>query len=59
MRYAAQRDGEDPQFTKHPATWLNGKCWTDEPPHNGGRPRNYLDSIAAGLALFPDEEAAR
>lgn len=32
MRYAAQRDGEEPQFTKHPATWLNGKCWTDEPP---------------------------
>jgi hypothetical protein len=58
MRYAAQRDGEDPQFTKHPATWLNGKCWMDEPPPNGGRPRSYLDTIAAGLALVPDEEEA-
>ena len=58
MRYAAQRDGEDPLFTKHPATWLNGKCWTDEPPPNSSRPRTYLDSIAAGFALFPDDEAA-
>jgi hypothetical protein len=58
MRYAAQRDGEDPQFTKHPATWLNGKCWMDEPPPNGGRPRSYLDSIAAGLALVPNDDAA-
>jgi hypothetical protein len=58
MRYAAQRDGEDARFTKHPATWLNGKCWMDEPPPNGGRPRSYLDSIAAGLALVPDDEVA-
>lgn len=21
----------DPAFTKHPATWLNGECWDDEP----------------------------
>lgn len=20
----------DPRFTKHPSTWLNGECWTDE-----------------------------
>jgi hypothetical protein len=30
-RYAAQRAGQDPQFTKMPATWLNGDCWLDEP----------------------------
>ena len=30
-RYAAQRTGHDPQFTKYPATWLNGDCWLDEP----------------------------
>jgi hypothetical protein len=30
-RYAAQRAGQDPQFTKYPATWLNGDCWLDEP----------------------------
>ena len=30
----------------------------DEAPLNSGRPRSYLDSIAAGLALVPDDEAA-
>jgi hypothetical protein len=29
--YAKARQGEDKQFTKHPATWLNGMCWLDEP----------------------------
>jgi hypothetical protein len=59
MRYAAQRDGDDPQFTKHPATWLNGKCWMDEVSPSRGRPRSYLDTIAAGLALIPDDEEVR
>lgn len=30
-RYASDRSGQDPSFTKHPATWLNGQCWLDEP----------------------------
>src|SRR5262249_38008595 len=30
MRYAADRDGQDPKYTKHAATWLNGGCWADE-----------------------------
>lgn len=39
--YAASRTGRDPQFTKHPATWLNGGCFEDEPdpqwaPSGGG-----------------------
>ena len=25
-------------FTKHPATWLNGECWLDEDPPDGGVP---------------------
>jgi hypothetical protein len=29
--YAMERKLQDPQFTKHPATWLNGGCWQDEP----------------------------
>lgn len=29
-RYADKRRYEDPRFTKHPATWLNQGCWTDE-----------------------------
>lgn len=28
--YAEQRDGQDPKFTAHPATWLNAGCWDDE-----------------------------
>ncbi len=31
MRYAAERSGQDPKYTKHPATWLNSGCWSDEP----------------------------
>jgi hypothetical protein len=30
-RYAAERAGQDPTYTKHPATWLNKGCWDDEP----------------------------
>jgi hypothetical protein len=30
QRYAAVRANQDPQYTKHPATWLNQKCWLDE-----------------------------
>ena len=32
-RYAASRKGEDPTFTPHPSTWLNGERWNDEPEH--------------------------
>jgi hypothetical protein len=38
MRYAAERTGQDPQFTKHPATWLNKGCWLDEPTPVGAAP---------------------
>lgn len=40
-RYAAARRGEDPQYTKHFATWLNHQCWADEMPSaatNGAMP---------------------
>ncbi|MEQ1755281.1 MAG: helix-turn-helix domain-containing protein [Micropepsaceae bacterium] len=30
-RYAIERKGQDTKYTKHPATWLNGDCWEDEP----------------------------
>lgn len=47
--YANERHGQDPQYTKFPATWLNKGCYDDEPdpprqPHlravngNGHRP---------------------
>lgn len=38
-RYARERAGQDASFTKHPATWLNGQCWLDEPsPPRGQSP---------------------
>jgi hypothetical protein len=58
MRYAAAQDGKDPTYTKHPKTWLNGKCWLDEPAPVAARPRSYLDSIRDGLAVHLDEEGA-
>lgn len=30
-RYSSERSGEDPTFTRHGATWLNGQGWLDEP----------------------------
>lgn len=30
-RYAGERVGQDAKYTKHPSTWLNGRCWEDEP----------------------------
>ncbi|MBI2719554.1 MAG: hypothetical protein HY245_03935 [Rhizobiales bacterium] len=37
-RYAAEQQGKDPKYTKHPAGWLNEKRWEDEPvsPYGGG-----------------------
>ncbi len=31
-RYSAEREGQDPKFTKYASTWLNGECWLDETP---------------------------
>lgn len=33
-RYAQERRGQEPQFTKHPATWLSAGCWEDEAGHS-------------------------
>lgn len=39
-RYAKERADQPAQFTKHPATWLNGGCWEDEAaPVGSGNPR--------------------
>jgi hypothetical protein len=32
QRYAVERGGQEPKYTKHPATWLNKGCWEDEAP---------------------------
>ena len=49
MRYAAERAGQDPKFTKHPTTWLNGGCWMDEPTPQAPRRRN--SGVANLLAI--------
>ena len=56
QRYAAERAGEDPQYTKHPATWLNGGCWKDEPTARSKfiKP-NRANSVIAGLCGYLEE----
>jgi hypothetical protein len=39
-----QRSGTDPQFIKHPASWLNGHHWEDDVPPPGQR-RPYVDPV--------------
>lgn len=46
-RYAAERARDDPKFTKHPATWLNGECWDDEPNLPAIRGTNGHDSCSS------------
>jgi hypothetical protein len=58
MRYAAAQAGKDQTYTKHPTTWLNAKCWLDEPGPAAARPLSYIESIRAGLAVHLDEEGA-
>lgn len=31
VRYFEEQSGKDPKFIAHPATWLNGERWSDEP----------------------------
>ena len=60
MRYAAERSTENPKFTKHPATWLNNRCWLDAPEQTqstmppgrrfqGEAPMSHLEIALAGL----------
>jgi hypothetical protein len=49
MKYAGARTSEDPTYTKHPSTWLNNKCWLDEPEpargaNFGERPQSFQRS---------------
>jgi hypothetical protein len=44
-RYATERAGQDPRFTKHPATWLNAECWKDEPVSPLMRSTAYRRSV--------------
>jgi hypothetical protein len=51
-RYADERAGQDPQYTKHPATWLNKGCWQDETsPPDGGPP--VIDGVTGEVIPMP------
>ena len=47
-RYAGERAGQDPRFTKHATTWLNGGCWSDEPPPTADGPP-IIDGVTGEL----------
>lgn len=56
MRYAAQCTGKESRYVKHPTTWLNKGCWSDEPERglngenwNGGGKDLGFSGIAATL----------
>lgn len=56
-RYAEERAHEDPNFTKHPATWLNNDCWLDEPAptksfggRNGGHHKPAQQSAISAIS---------
>ncbi len=54
QRYATEREGQDQQYTKHPATWLHGACWLDEPAQGQAQARPQPSrggSLAAAMAL--------
>lgn len=38
LSYARERAGQDPQYTKYPATWLTKGCYDDEPDQAPGKP---------------------
>jgi hypothetical protein len=66
QRYAVERAGQEPRYTKHPATWLNGGCWQDEAPpgavidQDGNvvayeQPRQQQQSAGRGFASIAEE----
>ncbi|PDT82914.1 DUF1376 domain-containing protein [Sinorhizobium sp. BJ1] len=48
-RYADERRNEDARYTKAPASWLNGECWSDQPSKQPD-PTNWRDDpVYAGV----------
>lgn len=50
-RYAAEctKVGTEARYIKHPATWLNGECWSDDPAPRGGAPSGEGGGGRTGL----------
>jgi DNA-binding Lrp family transcriptional regulator len=54
--YARERFGQDPKYTKYPATWLNKGCYDDEPDP---QPGPQLRAVSGGWQPYqqPDPSA--
>lgn len=60
-RYASERAGEDPKFTKHAQGWLSGDHWTDEPvprrqPQQAHAPPETVGSLSRKQLFGPRNE---
>jgi hypothetical protein len=56
IRYAAVMTGKDPRYVKHPTTWLNKGCWTDEhaePGGFGGRASASTNAVWSAIDAMP------
>jgi uncharacterized protein YdaU (DUF1376 family) len=51
MRYAAEKQGADPQFVKSPRSWLDAESWKN-PPRQPTAARNHRDQQFAQVAGF-------
>ncbi|MFI9154537.1 helix-turn-helix domain-containing protein [Streptomyces sp. NPDC053367] len=53
--YARERFGQDPKYTKYPATWLNKGCYDDEPDP---QPGPHLRAVSGGYQPWrnPDNQ---
>lgn len=47
--YAHERAGQDPKYTKYPATWLNKGCYDDEPDP---QPGPHLRAVSGGYQPY-------
>lgn len=57
-RYAAERTGQDVQYTKHATTWFHGQHWADEPePVRQSQPRSTSPPATASEPRNAGERA--
>lgn len=54
----ADDPNRNPQFTKHPATWLNQKCWLDERLPTATAPARPNDLVEVGGVKLTQRNAA-
>jgi len=54
----ADDPNRDPRFTKHPATWLNQKCWLDERLPAATAPARPNDLVEVGGVKLTQRNAA-